>query len=184
MAKESVAQIPSKLYELLSPLTAEERARVVKATLVLFGDDIPVGESVAQGKQGFASAVKTSGPVSDVAKFVNEKDPQNKGELLAVAARYRELVEQQESHSKADLKAVVTGAHRNFDDRNFARDMNNARRQAGFFILGSGRDASKLSYYGKQYIDALPDRAAASKISRPKIGGKKGSVKKKSQATK
>ncbi len=183
MAKESVAQLPSKLYELLEPLTPEERVRVVKATLVLFGDDVPVGGSV-QGTQGFASAVKKSGPINDLATFINEKDPQNKGELLAVAARYREVVENQESHSKADLKTVITGAHRNFDDAHFARDMNNARRQAGFFILGGGRDASKLSYYGKQYIDALPDRAAAAKIQRPRIGGKKTSSKKKLQAAK
>ena len=107
------------------------------------------------------------------------KDPQNKGEILAVAARYREL-SGEDGHSKADLKIVITEAGRNFDDANFARDLNNAKRQAGFFNLGTGRN-SRLSYYGKHYVDALPDRQAATALKRPKIGGRKGpSTKKKS----
>lgn len=103
-----------------------------------------------------------------------------------MAARYREIAEKEESHSKTDLRTVITtGAHRNFDDANFARDMNNAKRQAGFFNLGTGRDTNKLSYYGKQYVDALPDREEAGKLKRPKIGGsKKSSAKKNTKAAK
>jgi hypothetical protein len=182
MANTSLAQIPAKLYDLLAPLTPEDRLRVVQATLVLFGEEIPVEASLGPKKSSLARPAETAGAPSDPAAFISQKDPQNKGELLAVAARYRELIEKADSHSKADLRKVITDAHRNFDDTNFARDLNNAKRQAGFFVLGAGRNAHKLSYYGKQYVDALPHREAAAGLKRPKIGGgRKGSSKKKTK---
>jgi hypothetical protein len=183
MPTPNVAQLPAKLYELLSPLTPEERARVVQATLILFGDEqtTPIEPPDKPGGSGGASP-------SDAGAFFDEKAPQNKGEILAVAARFRERTEKEETHAKADLKKVITGARRNFDDHNFGRDINNAKRQAGFFNMGTGRDASKLSYYGQQFVDALPDREAAAKLKRPKVGGRgkktnKKKTRKKSAAT-
>ncbi|MDQ4142180.1 MAG: hypothetical protein M3198_00290 [Actinomycetota bacterium] len=170
MPGTNIAQLPAKLYDLLSPLTPEERAKVVQATLILFGDETPTQPPRGAGTPPAGAA--SGDPVRDAAAFFEGKAPQNKGEALAVAARFRELVEGQETHTKADLKKVVTDARRNFDDRNFARDLNNAKRQAGFFNLGTGRDASQLSYYGQQFVDALPDREAAGKIKRPKVGGR------------
>lgn len=169
MTKTSLADIPGKLYAILEPLNAEDRAKAVRATLVLFGDEIPNEPSLRTPPSGGTNATVTD--YGDVAEFFNQKDPKNKGEVLAVAARYREINEQQESHSKSDLKKVVTDSHRNFDDSNFGRDINNAKRQAGFFVLGGDRDAHKLSYYGKQYVDALPDREAAGELKRPRVGG-------------
>jgi hypothetical protein len=170
MPKTNVAQLPAKLYELLSPLSPEERTRVVQATMILFGEGAPApppGEA-------------TTPAANDPGAFFDKKGPKNKGETLAVAARFRELNQNEETHTKADLKAVVTSARRNFDDSNFARDINNAKRQAGFFNLGTGRDTSKLSYYGQQFVDALPDREAASKLNRPRVGGgRKRATKKK-----
>ena len=167
MAKTNLAQLPAKLYDLLASLTPDERYRAVQATMVLFGD-APT-QLKPEGK-----AIQRLGGVQDVTgtphSFVESKAPANKGELLAVAARYREVQQGAQSHSKADLKKVIGDARRNFDDRNFARDMKNARRQAGFFNLGTGRDANQLSYYGQQYVDALPDRDAASKLRRPRVG--------------
>ena len=178
MATVNVAQVPAKLYELLSPLTPEERTRVVKATLILFGDE-PLGVGAPAAESTLASG-QTPAPPTDAGAFFDLKDPKNKGEVLAVAARYREQCEKQESHTKADLKKVITDARRNFDDSNFARDINNAKRQAGFFNLNTGRDANKLSYYGQQFVDALPDREAAGKLKRPKVGtGKRKSAKQK-----
>jgi hypothetical protein len=167
MAKTNLAQLPAKLYELLAALTPEERNRAVQATMVLFGDApsqiLPEGKA-PQRQGGVQGATGTSH------SFFESKAPANKGEMLAVAARYREVQEGAQSHSKADLKKVIVDARRNFDDRNFARDIKNARRQAGLFNLGTGRDANQLSYYGQQYVDALPDRDAASKLRRPKVG--------------
>ncbi len=173
----NVAQLPAKLYELLSPLTPEERVRVVQATLILFGDEptLPSTSSTS----GKPLATPSGGTPTDAGAFFDEKAPQNKGEALAVAARFRELSEKEETHTKADLKKVTTDARRNFDDRNFARDLNNAKRQAGFFNLGTGRDASKLSYYGQQFVDALPDREEVGKLKRPRVGGSRKKTAKK-----
>lgn len=185
MAKTPLPQIPAKLYELLAPLTPEDRVRAVQATLVLFGDEVSEIMPPGQGSGLTGKPRKPGATPSDPSEFVREKDPQNKGELLAVAARYRELVGDHESHPKADLQKVITDARRNFDDRNFARDLNNAKRQAGFFLLGTGqRDSAKLSHYGKEYVDALPDRDATAKLRRPKVGGAKGGTPKKPRTTK
>jgi hypothetical protein len=176
MAKTMVSQIPAKLYELLEPLTAEERTRVVQATLILFGDEVSAPDLGHKlGDDG--RTIKKPSNLSSPSDFFQLKDPKNKGEILAVAARYRES-KGEEKHSKSDLKDVIVEAGRNFDDTNFARDMNNAKRQAGFFNLGTGRDA-RLSYYGKQYIDALPDRAKAGALKKPKVGGRRSRPKKK-----
>lgn len=178
MATPPMAQIPAKLYELLSPLSPDERTRVVQATLILFGDEVPAASLPRSAAQTKIAGIASDASV-DPAVFFDQKGPRNKGEELAVAARFRELHQHQDKHSKADLKKVITDARRNFDDNNFARDINNARRQAGFFNLNTGRDSSKLSYFGQQFVDALPDREAASNFKRPKVGGsRKKSAKK------
>jgi len=171
MTKTNAADVAPKLYQLLSPLSPDERKRAIQATMVLFGEEIPaVPGAPAGGDRTTASRGGASTPMA----FFQQKNPSNKGETLAVAARYREVHQNADTHSKDDLKKVITDARRNFDNRNFARDIKNARRQAGFFNLGTKRDANQLSYYGQQYVDALPDRDAAAKLKRPKIGrGKK-----------
>jgi len=153
----------------------------VQATLILFGEEIP-SQTLGDNPGGGGKLLSKRGSSSDPGEFFHFKDPQNKGEILAVAARYREL-KGEEAHPKSDLKAVIVDAGRNFDDANFARDMNNAKRQAGFFNLGTGRGA-RLSYYGKQYVDALPDRAKAGALKRPKVGGRKSPGAKKKPAKK
>lgn len=162
----NLAQIREKLYQLLSPLTPEERARIVQSTLILFGDqETPI---VGTGG-GNLNPAQPSQQLGSEQEYFQTKNPKNKGEELAVAARYREEKQRAETHSKADLKKVITDARRNFDDKNFGRDLNNAKRQAGFFNTGTARNASKLSYYGQQFVDALPNRDAAAKIKRPTV---------------
>jgi len=181
MAKPNVAQIPAKLYELLEPLSAEERTRVVQATMILFGDAVPASPGAPAAPAAPDTPAGQPAGSNTHQDYLDQKDPKNKGEVLAVAARYREMYQDSHTHTKADLKKVITDSRRNFDDSNFARDINNAKRQAGFFNTGTGRDSSKLSYYGQQFVDALPDRDKAGKIKRPKVGGaKKKSAKKKS----
>ncbi len=173
MSKSTLAQLPAKLYELLEPFEPQERQKAIQATLVLFGDEQPSAGPAIPTLPIQPQSGRQLPNSTDPSAYFDEKEPKNKGEALAVAARYRELNEAEETHSKADLKKVTTDARRNFDDSNFARDINNAKRQAGFFNLGTSRDANKLSYFGQQYVDALPDREAAAKLKRPKIGGNK-----------
>lgn len=162
---KDISEVSIELYKKLSPFSQEERHRITQAVMILLGDNI------SQNSRPLAPGTKVVGAQQDhtnAPEFFAEKNPQNKGEELAVAARYRELSEEAKEHSKADIKAVFAEARKNFDDKNFGRDMDNAKRQAGLFISGTGRDANKLSYQGVQFVDALPDREAAAKHRRPK----------------
>jgi hypothetical protein len=182
MAKQNVAQLSMKLYELLSLLDAEDRTKVIQATLILCGDT-PSSEALSVG--GNALQVGGSGEpevnLSDVKAFFDAKDPRNKGEEFAVAARFRESAEHKHEHSKQDIESIITGARRNFDSTNYARDIKNARNQSGLFNKNTCKNVDKLSYYGQNYVDALPDREAVKKLRKPV---KKSSPKKKSKAKK
>jgi hypothetical protein len=179
MAKSSVAIVSQKVYHLLEPLTAEERARAVQAALVLFGDNpLPSNPATAPPPAGLASpSTGSGGSIGTASTFFVSKNPTNKGEILAVAARYRELAEKAEEHTKEDFKKILGDARRNFDSKNFARDMKNARRQSGLFTNGKARGSHVLSYYGQQFVDALPNRDVTSQLQRPKDVRKKGKSK-------
>lgn len=168
--QKNIANTSVELLKLLEPYSTEERQRIIQATVILLGDiSIPIASNLK---------IPDSKAVSGKAKeFFELKNPKNKGEELAVAARYREETLGAEEHSKADLKAIFAEARRNFDDKNFSRDIDNARRQAGLFNLGTGRDANKLSYQGQQFVDALPDRDVASKHKKKKVNKKKNIAK-------
>src|SRR3989338_4984424 len=163
--QKNIANASVELFKLLETYSSEERKRIIQAAVILLGDTaVPAVQTLGNQKPFGASTVSGSAQ-----EFFAQKSPQNKGEELAVAARYRELtINGMEEHSKADLKAVFAEARRNFDDKNFNRDIDNAKRQAGFFNLGTNRNANKLSYQGQQFVDALPDRDAASKHKKTK----------------
>ncbi len=111
--------------------------------------------------------------------YFQGKSPKGKVEELAVGARYREEYGDANTSTRADIQAVVTKARRNFDANNFNRDITRARRKK-LFTTGSSRDSYQLSDYGQQYVDTLPDREAAKKLS----GGKKRPGRGKKKATK
>jgi hypothetical protein len=170
MAKTDVAKQTSKLYALLKDASPEERQTIIAATLTLFREVLPttaVSSITNAGAGTPASPTAVSGQGS-IRAFFDSKDPQNKLEQLAVAARHREL-NGATSNGRDEFKAAFLAAKRPFDKNNFNRDMGNAKT-AKFFNLGS---ENVLSYYGEQYVDALPDREKAAAIKRP------GSVKKK-----
>ena len=105
-------------------------------------------------------------------------DPDNsKIEELAIAARFRELTSDAESHTKADLESVFKTARRNFDSVHFKRDLDNAKRK-GFFTKGSDRGSTVLAYYGQNYVDALPSREALKQVRAPKGSGQRRAAKK------
>ena len=171
--QKNIANTSVELLKLLESYSTEERQRIIQATMILLGDtNIPIVPNLETPSSFGSKAV--SGKAKE---FFEQKDPKNKGEELAVAARYREETIGAEEHSKADLKAVFAEARRNFDDKNFSRDIDNARRQAGLFNLGTSRDANKLSYQGQQFVDALPNRDVASKHKKKKVNKKKNIVK-------
>jgi hypothetical protein len=148
--------------------------------MVLLGDPVLPSSSLAGGPavtedHSAGGSAESPTPMD----YFGAKNPKSKVEMLAVAARYREEYEDSETHSKEQLKKVITDARRNFDAHNFARDISNAKSLRGLFnTSGRKRDANKLSYYGQQFVDALPDREAAMKIPKPKVRGRKKAAKK------
>jgi hypothetical protein len=121
---------------------------------------------------------------SNAYEFFQQKDPHNKLECFAVAARFLETNQNVASCSKDELKSVMgtKGARRNFDERNFQRDIDNAK-QKGLFNRGADEKGKfTLSYYGQQYVDALPDRAKVKALRKPKQGNRKSAAKSKSES--
>jgi hypothetical protein len=187
MAVPNIAQVSAKLFDLLKHLEPTERQRVVAATMMLFGEAAPSPGTIAGATPNRAagSAQATGGGGQTPKSFLDAKDPQNKSEALAVAARFRELVENSESHTKDQLREVFAAARRNFDSSNYSKDIRNARNQSGYFNKSTAKGSETLSYYGQNYVDALPDREAAKDIARPKVRPKsKGASKKKAAAKK
>jgi hypothetical protein len=180
MGKIKAVDAVAKLVSLLESFEASERIRVIQASLTLLGDSTPLTELIGSGIGDDSG--KSHGGKMDEKKYFDTKEPRNKGEEFAVAARYREERENAISSTRAELQKVITSARRNFDARNFKRDLENARTK-GLFNRGTGRDSIVLSYFGQGFVDALPDRDAAKKIRgrKGKRGGKK--VNKKARRT-
>jgi len=178
MTKKSIADASAELYKLLEVFSSEERGRIVKGTLTLFGDS--GGESTFDGDGDPTSGFSGSpGSLKAAKAFFDKKTPNSKMEELAVAARFREITYQAEKHTKEQFNEVATGARRNFDSNNFARDINNARNGGLFNKGGSKKEGFTLSYYGQNYVDSLPDREKVKKLKKPKKTGsrKKGGKK-------
>ena len=181
--KESIATVTGKLFDLLEPLDSNERQKTIAAALTLLGES-PEMTMPNTGLPRTGGIVPESGVGSlaqqgtpDARAFFDEKDPRSKVEELTVAARYRELYQNAHKHTKDDLRKVIDSARRNFDDKKFNLDLNNAKIKG---LFNKGKD-HKLAYYGQQYVDALPDRNAIKAIRKPKQASrKKISTKKKS----
>jgi hypothetical protein len=174
MPKPAAVTVVTKLVALLTPLEAAERTRVIDATLMLLGEQ-PRGDQGAGGGAGGgagAGAGATGGGAGDASVrqgeqvYFNGKKPKTKGEELAVAARFRELRFRATSSTGAEIQATITAARRDLDVKNFRRDLDNARRLAGLFATGTGKDAITLSAFGQQYVDTLPNREALKSLER------------------
>jgi hypothetical protein len=178
----NLGDVTNKMYALLHDLPPADRVKVMNSVAQLFGDP-PIAGSVAtmdqQPASGTIGAHKTASGVTPQKYFV-EKAPQNKGEMLAVAAKYREDHTGDHAHSLEDFAKFFTDARQNFDRHNFQRDMKNAQHQAQLFNTGTSMGQYQLSYYGQQYVNALPNRDALKKLRRP--GRKAGKRKTASRA--
>jgi len=158
----NLGTLSNKIYDLLHGLEPEDRAKVMNSVAHLFGDQ-PISNSAPAPNSGEAASqnvrgLSHQGGLNEQQYFV-QKRPQNKGEMLAVAARYREEHGQGGSHTKDDFAAYFRDARQNFDSNNFQRDMKNAQNQSHLFNKGTPKGQYQLSYYGQQYADALPDHA-------------------------
>ena len=145
MAKNKVLDATNKIVAVLQSLDTEERMLAIDAALMVLGDrpresrGTDTSGSRSNGGSGRSSQTSERGNGVNVTpkSYVDEKEPENKVEELAVAARYRELYENAESSTKDELGAVLgqKGARRNFNAQKFRRDAENARRN-GLFTKG------------------------------------------------
>jgi hypothetical protein len=160
--KTDLAGITTQIHGLLDGLEPADRHKAITAALTLLGDAYvfpssgPVAPVGAARPTIAASGGHSSGAVTP-RDFFASKDPKNKVEELAVAARFRELYEAAEGHTREQLAQVIKAARRNFDATNFSRDLGNAKTSKLFSL---GKD-NALSYTGQQFVDALPDREQA-----------------------
>src|SRR2546425_1151116 len=171
MAKSKTVDAVSKVVGVLESLKADERARVVRAVLTLVGDESgePLSKVVEAG--GGAELMSPGRGVQAGEKaYFDSKEPRTKLEELAVAARFREEKEGASASTRAQIEKVVKTARRNFDGKNFRRDLDNARRK-GLFNSGTGKDSIILSYYGQELVDALPNREVVKATTKPKQAG-------------
>ncbi|MDP9172553.1 MAG: hypothetical protein M3O30_01645 [Planctomycetota bacterium] len=173
--KLNLGTVSTKVYALLIDLEQKDRTRVINSVLQLFGDTVISGTPlpIPGGTPAFAatdSAVVLNRPaLLNPQEFYAQKEPKNKGEMLAVAARYREQYLQAPSHQLADFATFFADARQNFDRKNFGRDIKNAQRQAALFNIGTPSGQYRLSHRGQQYVDALPSRELLKKLKRPRI---------------
>lgn len=181
MATNKILTVTNKLFALLEPLEADERARAIQATFVMLGSTpvsfANIGDGAGGGTAGASGSQRVFGTAGNEKAYFDAKKPANKIEELAVAARFREETAGVTTSTKQELSDVIKGARRNFDANNYGRDLNNAKTK-GIFNKGNGTDVV-LSHYGQSYVDALPDREVVKAIGKPKkTGAKRPAVKK------
>ena len=173
MAENKILKATNGVVTILDPLDSAERVRVVEAAWKILNEaptshapgSVPIAASPEKRSQGGSKEEKP---------YFDNKQPANKVEELAVAARFREQALGADATTKEEMKGVIIRARRNFDDKNYPRDLNNARRE-GLFNKGGGGDGAVLSYYGQNYVDALPDREALKSLGKPKSANRKPS---------
>lgn len=180
MSKKSIADASAELYRLLEPFDPSERKRIVRGTLTLLGE--PVADTQADNETDLPQVRGTTG--KSAREYFDLKKPNNKIEELVTAARFHEQREGGESSTKEDFKKIISDARRNFDNVHFTRDVDNARSKGYFNKGGTAKAGYTLSYFGQNYVDALPDRDAAKKIQRPKRAGARKSRKGRTKAAK
>src|ERR1700676_2249993 len=104
---DNLGTLSNKVYDLLHKLAPEDRMRVMNAVADLFGDSRvvrqpPSPDSTAHGS-GHAGGPLLNQDPSNPQQFFAQKAPRNKGEMLAVAARYREQHGAATSHTADDF---------------------------------------------------------------------------------
>jgi hypothetical protein len=157
MSKVLSTDVFAKMLSELQKLEDAERIRIINAIRAFFDSDAAVSAPKLEGPKGIVSSAGRT--VGGAVAFFEKKQPKNKIEELAVAARYREEAAEAEVSSQEDLAVVFREARRTFDANNFRRDIENARVKK-LFTRGTGRGIVQLSAVGQKMVDALPERLA------------------------
>ncbi len=159
--KSDLGKAVAAMWATLLALEEEDRPRALAALRTMLGGALEESEPpLNRGTSGGVQAnSRPHGITRGAREFFDAKNPESKLEMLAVAARFRELNNGGTTHSRDELRDVFVQARRNFDAAKFRFDIANAKNK-GFF--NRGRE-SQLSYAGQNFVDALPKREEALK---------------------
>ena len=187
-SEKNPGQIASEIFALLENHEKESATKILASVATLLGiSALPSTPSpLGSGGNGNGAAPNTGKLNSTDAKaFFEAKKPKTIGEIFAVAAKFRADNGLGDVHSKDDFKDIIKNkAKRTFSDKNFGRDIDNAIRQAKFFISSDQKGHYLLSSTGEDFVEALPDRAAANqtrKANKPTKRAKRKAAKKTSK---
>lgn len=179
MSATKIIDVTSKLFALLEPLESGDRSRAIQAAFVLLNEALPIDagpDGALAGRAGGPKQRTHSGDVTEKDYFAL-KAPESKIEELAVAAGFREEYMGASESTREDLAGVFRAARRNFDAKNYGRDLSNAKVK-GLFSKGNGRNVV-LSHHGQTYVDTLPDREALKQLRVPRKAAAKRTAAKK-----
>src|SRR5437868_6871410 len=112
----NLGEVSNKIYSLLQGLQSEDRGRIMNSVSQLFGDPSPAGVTSVQqpaASRGTAPPAPGVQGGTTAQQYFATKAPQNKGEMLAVAARYCEERNAAQSHSLQDFADFFTQARQN-----------------------------------------------------------------------
>lgn len=189
-SEKNMGQLTGEIFALLENHEKESASKILTSVATLLGiSSLPGTSPLGGGSTPPGSGEVTPGTgkfhSTDAKAFFEAKKPKTIGEIFAVAAKFRADNGLGDVHSKDDFKDIIKNkAKRTFSDKNFGRDIDNAIRQAKFFISSDQKGHYLLSSTGEDFVEALPDRAAANqtrKANKPIRRAKKKAAKKTSK---
>jgi hypothetical protein len=165
------AAVVQKILDLLSSLDERECARVLRTVATYF--DIPLISHHAApppaSAAGISNAAREREPVFSghepisAKEFLRHKQPTTDVERAMCLAYYLAHYKDLPTFKTADIAKLNTeAAQRKF--ANTAYTVNNAAT-TGYFVAAPGGNR-QLSSMGEQYVEALPDRAAARALAK------------------
>jgi len=183
--KSEEREVLQQVLDALAPVENEARNRIVKTVITFFdldltGSRVPIGDEIeGRGSQVERQPIFSGHRTISPKDFMLEKNPSTDVERVVCLAYYLAHYKGQRHFKTSDISMLNTeAAQRKLSNAAFA--VNNAA-QTGYFVPGPGGQ-KQLSAMGEQYVEALPDRAAAKAVlerfrhrrSRPaSVAGKK-----------
>jgi hypothetical protein len=153
----------------LSPLTKEDRRRLVETVITFFA--LNVGATVRPSQPNATAPASSGHPINfqfsesdeppSPKAFILTKSPKTDVERVACLAYYLARFRATTHMKTKDISAINTeSAHRAFSNTAFA--VENATK-AGL-LVPSIKGHKQISAMGEQFVDALPDREAAKEV--------------------
>lgn len=176
---EKERAVVQKCLDLLAPLDDVERARVLR-TVTTYFDLTPIAHHASSWSTGGSAAASPVPPAAGRSRepgfsghepispkdFLRQKDPKTDVERAMCLAFYLAHFRDSPSFKTADIAKLNTeAAQRKF--ANTAYTVNNGAT-TGYFVE-AGKGHKQLSSLGDQYVEALPDRAAARAMMRDRV---------------